>query len=266
MSSKRKASVFGLLLVGLMFVPALQAAPESAIQSVLEASLAVVGVRAEGAAFAGGDKPQGIVDPGTGQTVIVNSITPIYFKKTGAGVIIDPGGMIVTNAHIVVQGGRITVTLSNGFEIQGKLVHIVPEQDLAFIRVAVPIPLPYLPFSDSDSLEIGHKAYTIGNSTFVKGSLNGGEISGIGRHRDEKTPGGNRTAILQINFSLYRGDSGCPVMDERGHLIGLVAAAQVTKPDVTFAIPSNIIREIYEEYVRLNGPLEQIPLARTRIS
>lgn len=265
MSLKRKAPLFGLLLLELMFAPALEAAPESAIQSVLEASQAVVEIRAEGAAFVGGDKPQGIVDPSTGQTVIVNNVTPIYFKKTGAGVIIDPWGMIVTNAHIVVQGGRVIVTLFNGIEIQGDIVRVVPDQDLALIRVAVPIPLPYLPFSDSDSLEIGHKAYTIGNSTFVKGSLNGGEISGIGRHRDEKTPGGNRAAILQINFTLYQGDSGCPVLDERGHLIGLVAA-QIANSDVTFAIPSNIIREIYEEYVRLNGPLEQIPLAKTRTS
>lgn len=249
----KKLLTAGLLAGCLAFTPAL-AASESALQSILESSQAVVSIRAEGAGFFGGDKPQGVMDPNTGQVVIVNSVTPVYFKKTGAGVIIDPAGMVVTNAHIVQQGGRITITLFDETEIQGEIVQLVPEQDIALIRVSPPHPLPYLAFSDSDRVQIGHKAYTIGNSAFVKGSLNGGEISGIGRRNHEKA-GENKTAVLQVNFNLYQGDSGCPVMDERGNLIGLVAAAQTSRPDVTFAIPSNTIKQIYQEYVRLNGPL-----------
>ncbi len=222
------------ILAGSLLSASCLIASESAIQSILESSQAVVGIRAEGAGFFGGRS--------------------VYFKKAGAGVIIDPAGMIVTNAHIVQQGGRITVTLFDETEIQGEIVQLVPEQDVALIRVSPPNPLSYLAFSDSDRVQIGHKAYTIGNSTFVKGSLNGGEISGIGTHRDEKA-GQNKTAILQVNFNLYQGDSGCPVMDEQGKLIGLVAAAQANRPDITFAIPSNIIKQIYQDYVRLNGPL-----------
>ncbi len=229
------------ILAGSLLSASCLIASESAIQSILESSQAVVGIRAEGAGFFGGRS--------------------VYFQKAGAGVIIDPAGMIVTNAHIVQQGGRITVTLFDETEIQGEIVQLIPEQDVALIRVSPPNPLPYLMFSDSDRVAIGHKAYTIGNSTFVKGSLNGGEISGIGTHRDEKA-GQNKTAILQVNFNLYQGDSGCPVMDEQGKLIGLVAAAQANRPDITFAIPSNIIKQIYQDYVRLNGPLEYSQPAR----
>ena len=243
-------------LLSLAFLASVRILPvhaeASILKSVLDASKAVVSVQADaGGVF--GDQPQGFVDPSTGEIVILRKIMPVQFTRTGAGVIIDPSGLIVTNAHTVVQAGRITVTFQNGESSTAQIVHTVPHRDLAFIKPERAGTFPTVELSDSDRVAIGLAIYSVGNSPLRRGSIGEGSITGIGTQGDNPQPGDIQVDVLQVNLDLFGGDSGTPVFDGQGKLLGIVAAAQVSVANVTYAIPSNAIRNGYLEYRSKNS-------------
>jgi len=219
----------------------------SVLKAVLDASKSIVSITAEaGGIF--GDRPQGAFDKSTGRILIFRKISPVYLSRTGAGFFIDPSGIIVTNAHTVQQAGRIKVMLYDGTQTIGNLIHLVPEADLAFIRITLSVPAAPVMLSDSDRSKLGDSVYTVGNSPVIKGSISGGQINGIGTSKTAQPGGGSGAALFQINFSLYRGDSGCPVFNQRGEVIGLISA-QTAQGALTYAIPSNLIRKSYQEFL-----------------
>jgi S1-C subfamily serine protease len=223
-------------------------AEDSAIHSVLEAAQAIVGIQSETGTVLN-DRPKGFFDKDRGRFFMIRKAQPMTFTRSGAGLIIHPAGIIVTNAHTVQQAGLIHVQLHDESQLEGKLVQLFPDQDLAFIQITPPYPLHYLVFIDSDRVRIGTNVYTVAHSTILSGSLNGGQISGLALQHGKKEGEKDSVAMLQVNFGLYQGDSGCPVLDEKGKLLGLVSAARATHEKVTYAIPSNIIKHGYETYL-----------------
>ncbi|HNV87087.1 MAG TPA: S1C family serine protease [Candidatus Omnitrophota bacterium] len=228
----------------------------SVLKAVLDASKSIVSITSEaGGIF--GDRPQGAFDKSTGQILIFRKISPVYVSRTGAGFFIDSSGIIVTNAHTVQQAGRIKVVLHDGTQLIGSLIHLVPAMDLAYLQISLPNPIPPVILSDSDRSKLGDSVYTIGNSPVIKGSISGGQINGIGTSKTTPPEIAAGTALFQINFRLYKGDSGCPVFNQRGEVIGLISA-QAAQGNLTYAIPSNLIRKGYREYLeKQSAPSDQ---------
>jgi len=211
---------------------------------------AIVSIKAEGAGMFRSPGGQAFRDAKTGRILVARSVRTAQFSRQGAGVIIDASGIIVTNAHTVEQATRITVTLNNDQSVAGELISIVPNEDIAFVRIPPPYPLLAIPLADSNSVSLRDRVYTIGGSEVLHGTLSEGKVSGIGK--SAKAHGLNDFVdLIQTTFNVYRGDSGGPLIDSSGNLLGMITANKPRAGHVSYAIPSNKIKQYYQEYLGL---------------
>lgn len=214
----------------------------SLLKTLQTASKAVVTVHAQSAAVAQA-KPQAYVDEQSGAVYVRRTLIPLIAERSGAGVILDRQGIIVTNAHTVRQATALVVTLHDGSKQPAKLIHIAPEHDLAFLWIAPPKkPLPTVTLADSSQIRLQERIFSLGHSQFLKNTISEGYINGIGLKKGEK-----RARFFQVTFDIYPGDSGSPIFDERGRLLGIMIAAARNQPKESYAVTSNMILEILKK-------------------
>ncbi|HET7410924.1 MAG TPA: trypsin-like peptidase domain-containing protein [Paracoccaceae bacterium] len=183
-----------------------------------------------------GPVPPGVMPPG-------QEPTP---QGLGSGFIIDPSGVIVTNYHVVEDSDDITVELDDGTELKATLVGADDKTDIAVLRVNAGRKLPAVDWGDSDAVDVGDWAIAIGNPFGLGGSVSAGIISARGRNINS----GPYDDYFQIDAPINRGNSGGPLFNQRGGVIGVNAA--IFSPSggsvgIGFAIPSNQAREIVAE-------------------
>ncbi len=220
-------------------------AQESPINQVLAKGRSVVSIETIDAAIVG-DKPQGIFDKATGRILVLRRARRIAAARNGSGIILDSRGIIATNTHTVRDSANIYVTFFNGARLPATILHHVKDQDISFISVAAPFALEPIPFANSDTLVIGMSVYAMGRSQWLSGTLTGGQIKSLGM---ENFNGAPRVTQLQITFQAYKGDSGSPILDGRGNLVGMINAGQA-QGKITYALSSNLIRTAYQDYLR----------------
>ena len=183
-----------------------------------------------------GPVPPGVMPPGEEQTP----------EGLGSGFIIDPSGVIVTNNHVVSDSETVTIILDDGTELKADLVATDDKTDLAVLRVNAGRPLPSVAWGDSETVEVGDWALAIGNPFGLGGSVTAGIISARGRNINS----GPYDDYFQIDAPINRGNSGGPLFDQLGRVIGVNAA--IFSPSggsvgIGFAIPSNQARQIVAE-------------------
>lgn len=233
--------------LGVLFIPATGLrAEDSLLHSASEKSKALVTLQSVNATVLAG-KPQGIFDKATGRILILKRIRPVGHARAGSGIIIDPRGIIVTNAHTVRGAGAVSVTFFDGSQAPAKQVSVVPHSDIAFISVRPPFPLASIALADSDAVSRGTEIYFIGSSAMLKGSLVGGKISGIVMEKGSSPP---HTALLQISPGAYQGDSGSAVLDRNGNLLGMISLGLPGRRNGTFAATSNDIGAAYRSFLK----------------
>jgi serine protease Do len=163
-------------------------------------------------------------------------------QSLGSGFIISADGYIVTNNHVVSAGTegasveQITVTLTNREEYTAKLVGRDPATDLAVLKIDSRKPLPFVKFGDSTKARVGDWVVAIGNPFALSGTVTAGIISAV--HRGT---GGTYDKFIQTDASINQGNSGGPMFDMRGNVIGI--NSQILSPSggnvgIGFAIPS----------------------------
>ena len=167
-------------------------------------------------------------------------------QSLGSGFIIDPSGLIVTNNHVVKDADQITVRTEDGEEYEAKVVGRDPDVDVALLRIEADKPLPSLKWGDSDAARIGDWVLTIGNPFGLSGSVSAGIISA--HHRD--ISGGPYDDFIQTDAAINRGNSGGPMFNVAGEVIGINTA--IFSPTggsvgIGFAIPSNQARHVIEQ-------------------
>lgn len=179
------------------------------------------------------------------------AVQSMKFERTGTGVLIHPDGWIAANAHTVLQAARIRVMLPDGQVFSAQPALADRAHDLVLLKINAGTPLPALVLADSSKVALRSRIYSIGGSTFLRNTFSEGKVTGIGISRKEKKISGpGQTAYLfQINLDLYRGDSGSPVFNEDGEMIGIISAAAKRRGRKAYAVASNLIAE------RLNGLL-----------
>lgn len=183
---------------------------------------------------------------------------------TGSGFIIDSGGMILTNNHVVddvaLNGGVIRVTLNNGEKYDGRIVGRDAPYDLAVIKIAA-TNLPALQFGDSDKVAVGDSVIAIGSPLGLSGTVTLGIISAKNRAVTAGTGGSESSFInaLQTDAAINPGNSGGPLVDATGAVIGVNSAiaslstssrSQVGSIGLGFAIPINQARRTAEQLIR----------------
>ncbi len=164
------------------------------------------------------------------------------YERYGAGIIIDPSGIIVTNTHIIRNAPHIYVGLSNGKSFEAKLLY-ASEADFSFLKIDSPYPLKAVPWANSSQSQLGESIIALGSSEYNHQSILGGEITSL-----IKSMSSGDTELIEVNLNLYQGDSGGPILDKQGHLLGLIMAKRKTEDRKSYAIASNKIRQEYLKY------------------
>jgi S1-C subfamily serine protease len=164
----------------------------------------------------------------------------------GSGVIIDQGGLIVTNNHVIEEANRVQVTLKDGRTYIGEVVGSDEATDIAVVRVDAR-DLPAATLGDSESLRVGQFALAMGNALGLPGgpTVSLGVISATGR----PLPGSDFIfeGLLQTDAAVNPGNSGGPLADISGRVIGINTAMLPFAQGVGFAIPINTVKRIAGE-------------------
>lgn len=165
----------------------------------------------------------------------------------GSGFIIDAEGTIVTNYHVIEGADAITVSLSDGTSFEATVVGRDEKTDIAVLKVKSKTPLPFLTFSDSEAARVGDWVMAIGNPFGLGGTVTAGIISA--RNRDFES-GGPYANYIQTDASINQGNSGGPLFDMDGSVVGVNTAIFSTSGGsigIGFAIPSNQAKKVVDQ-------------------
>ena len=172
--------------------------------------------------------------------------TPQRVTSLGSGFVIDPSGYIVTNNHVIENSEQITVTLNDGSSLPAKVVGRDIKTDLALLKVNPKKPLLATHFGDSDKARIGDWVIAIGDPFGIGSTVTAGIVSA--RNRDINA--GPYDDFIQTDAPINRGNSGGPLFDMDGDVIGINSA--IFSPSggsvgIGFAIPSNLARDVVQQ-------------------
>jgi serine protease Do len=177
-------------------------------------------------------------------------------EGTGSGMIIDPSGYIVTNAHVVFGARRITVALHGREEapVTAKLVGLDRRLDIAVIKMEG-ANLPALPFADSSTLKQGQFVMALGSPLGLQNSVSVGIVSATQRVLKPEEP----VAYIQTDAPINPGNSGGPLLNVEGRVVGMntmIMSQSGGSEGIGFAIPSDTVQRIYE-LIRKDGRVKR---------
>ena len=188
---------------------------------------------------------------------------PQLERSSGSGVIVDPDGYIVTNAHVVENATRIEVELPldaasvapgrsilkrRGRTVGGQIVAIDHETDIAVVKVEAH-GLPALPFGDSDDLRSGQLVLAFGSPLGLASSVSMGVVSAVARQLTPEDP----MIYIQTDATINPGNSGGALVDTEGRLVGvntLIYSQSGGSEGIGFAAPSNIVRNVFSQILQ----------------
>jgi serine protease Do len=156
-------------------------------------------------------------------------------RGAGTGFLVDAEGFILTNHHVVDGAERIIVRLANGRSLRARLVGSDPDTDIALIKIDSPTALPYAPLGDSDTLRVGEWVVAIGNPLAYEHTVTVGVVSFIGR----KLFDSSFDRYIQTDAAINLGNSGGPLINGRGEVVGINAAVSSRATSIGFAVPIN---------------------------
>ena len=172
----------------------------------------------------------------------------------GSGLVLDKQGHIVTNHHVIRDSQRIEVTLANGSSYRAEVVGQDPPNDIAVIKIqAPPQELVPIPLGDSTQLLVGQKVLAVGNPFGLERTLTVGVLSSLNRMLRSPETGRMIKSVIQIDAALNRGNSGGPLLDSAGVLIGMntaILSRSGENAGIGFAVPVNTIRRVVEQILQ----------------
>jgi len=168
------------------------------------------------------------------------------YHTQGAGIILDSHGTIVTNTHIIANAPHIFVGLTDGTILEAKRIYS-SDADFSFIKVDPPYPLTPITWADSSLVQAGTPIIALTNDQDNHQHVLSGEITDMINGISS-----NNAELLELNLNLIPGDSGGPLLDNQGHLLGLIMAKRTDADNKSYAIASN---KIQREYMQQNENL-----------
>ena len=172
----------------------------------------------------------------------------------GSGFVVDTEGYIVTNNHVIAEADNVSVVFADGSIADAEVIGTDAYSDLALLKVDRPADsLVAVELTDSDLIKVGQRVIAIGNPFGLEGTMTLGIVSALGRSLPTESRFANRH-IIQTDAAINPGNSGGPLLDSRGHVIGVNTAIRTTNENGTngqpsnsgigFVVPSNTVRRV----------------------
>lgn len=167
-------------------------------------------------------------------------------QSLGSGFVVDPSGIIITNNHVIEGANEITVIFTNGSKLKAELLGRDPKVDVAVLRVKSDKPLKAVKFGDSDKMRVGDPVMAVGNPFGLNGTVTAGIVSARARNIDS----GPYDNYIQTDASINKGNSGGPLFNMAGDVIGINTA--ILSPSggsigIGFATPANTVIPIIDQ-------------------
>lgn len=239
------------------FGPALAQGPESVAKLARELSPAVVNISTSRRIDGGAGVPFPQAPEGSPLNEFFDEHNPNEglgpeqmdeARSLGSGFIIDSDGTIVTNNHVIEGAEEILVFLTDGTRLPARIVGADEKTDLAVLKVDAGRELPFVEFGDSEEAEVGDWVMAIGNPFGLGGSVTLGIVSA--RNRDIES--GPYDSFIQTDASINQGNSGGPLFDMDGKVVGIntaIIARGGSSLGIGFAVPGNLAKPVLEQLV-----------------
>lgn len=173
-------------------------------------------------------------------------------RGTGTGFLIDADGSILTNHHVIEGADRLTVKLADGRTLRAEVVGSDPDTDIALLKVAGSGPFPHAMLGDSSTLRVGEWVCAIGNPLAYEHTVTVGVVSFIGRKLFDPS----LDNYIQTDAAISFGNSGGPLINSRGQVIGINSAVSRQTSNIGFAVPINQARAVLKQ-LRSMGRVER---------
>ncbi|KAB8320121.1 trypsin-like serine protease [Tolypothrix campylonemoides VB511288] len=170
-------------------------------------------------------------------------------RGLGSGFVIDPAGLILTNAHVVDDADTVTVSFQDSRILAGKVLGKDPVTDVAVIQVQPESNLPAVVIGDSDKVRQGQWAIAIGNPLGLQETVTVGVISGTERSSVDIGIPDKRVGFIQTDAAINPGNSGGPLLNAKGEVIGINTAILRGAQGLGFAIPINTAKAIAQQLI-----------------
>ncbi len=177
-------------------------------------------------------------------------------QSLGSGLIVEPSGIVVTNAHVIEGASRIVVTMQDGRELEAEVLGSDRDSDLAVLKVEAR-GLPAVPLGTSTDLLIGETVIAIGNPFGLSHTVTTGVLSARGRTVPSEAGERLFTDFLQTDASINPGNSGGPLVNVVGEVIGINTAIVQGASGIGFAIPADRARRVVDDLLRF-GTLQPL--------
>ncbi len=179
----------------------------------------------------------------------LNSDGQAQITSLGSGFIISADGVVVTNNHVIESADAIEVILQNGQRFEATVVGRDPATDISVLRMHVRTPMPHVEMGDSDTARVGDIVLAIGNPFGLGGSLSVGVVSARNRNIDA----GRYDDFIQTDAAINRGNSGGPLFNTDGEVIGVntaILSPTGASVGIGFATPTSIVRPVVDQILR----------------
>jgi serine protease Do len=165
-------------------------------------------------------------------------------ERVGTGLIVDERGYLVTNCHVVAGNARVAVRLVDGTDLPGDVLYASPTSDLAIVRVQTDHKLVAQSLGTAADLEEGEDVIAVGHPLGYSYTVSKGIVSALGRDIEMPTTGQTLTGLIQTDTAINSGNSGGPLLNINGEVVGINVAYNQEAQNIAFAISSEAVKDV----------------------